>query len=429
MSITYSGTAATVFRSIGEPSKDERPAIPERLLWKLWKRRAARQDEFRTGAGTRVRVLYPGRAGTAAGPDFRDALLDVEGVGLVRGDVEIHRRQGDWDVHGHGDDPNYNGVALHAALEVDSPETALHSGTAAPVVSLSSLLNGANDVESASPDDTQVASDLWELLVARGYPRPESAAETGELLDRAGDERFRRKAALLGRFTAEQGPEQTLYEALLEGLGYRHNQQPFVKLAQAAPFAALRRAALPVLAEQRPMVLRHWLLAVSGLADTTPAAPPRLPRGLGPVMERKEWHLFRVRPANHPTARIEGAAELMARFLERGLLAGMADECRLPSHLSASLTVEGRDGSTAPIGAGRARDLAVNAVLPLLHSMDAGAESPYLALYQRFPKLQGNEVVREMAEQLLPEAWRTEVNSARRQQGLLHLAALLRGGG
>ena len=419
--------AATAFRGIGEPSKDERPAIPERLLWKLWKRRAARQDEFRTGAGTRVRVLYPGRAGTAAGPDFRDALLDVEGLGLVRGDVEIHRRQSDWDAHGHGDDPNYNGVALHAALEVDSPETALHSGNAAPVISLSGLLDDGDAADSPT-DDVPVADGLWEMLARLGYPRPGSRAEAGELLDRAGDERFRRKAALLGRFAAEQGPEQTLYEALLEGLGYRHNRQPFVKLAQAAPIAALRRAALPVLAEQRPMVLRYWLLAVSGLADSASAVPSRLPPGLGPAMERKEWHLFRVRPANHPAARIEGAAELVARFLERGLLAGLADSAGSSSQLTAALTVDGRSGGTAPVGAGRARDLAMNAVLPLLHSLDGNAESHYLALYRSFPKLQGNEVVREMVEQLLPEAWRPEINNARRQQGLLQLAALLRGG-
>ena len=112
---------ATAFRSIGESPKGEGHKIPERLLWKLWKRRAARQDEFRTSAGTRIRVLYPGRSGTAAGPDFRDALLDVEGLGLVRGDVEIHLRQRDWKSHGHGDDPNYNGVVIHGALETDSP--------------------------------------------------------------------------------------------------------------------------------------------------------------------------------------------------------------------------------------------------------------------------------------------------------------------
>ena len=419
--------ASSAFRGIGESAKDERPAIPERLLWKLWKRRAARQDEFRTGAGTRVRVLYPGRAGTAAGPDFRDALLDVEGVGLVRGDVEIHRRQRDWDAHGHGDDPNYNGVTLHAALEVDSPETALHSGNAAPVISLSGLLDGG-DASDSQADDAPVADGLWDMLACRGYPRPTSLAEAGGLLDQAGDERFRRKAALLGQFANEQGPEQTLYEALLEGLGYRHNQQPFVKLAQAAPIAALRRAALPVLAEQRPMALRHWLLAISGLADSASAAPSRLPAGLGTVMERKEWHLFRVRPANHPAARIEGAAELVARFLERGLLAGLADSAGSPLQLATALTVDGRSGGTAPVGAGRARDLAVNAALPLLHSLDGGEESPYLALYRRFPKLQGNEVMREMVEQLLPEEWHTDVSNTRRQQGLLHLAALLRGG-
>ena len=135
-----------------------------------------------------------------------------------------------------------------------------------------------------------------------------------------------------------------------------------------------------------------------------------------------------VRPSNHPAARIEGAAELVARFMERGLLAGLAEAAASPKQLSAALTVDGRGGGAAPIGVGRARDLAVNAVLSLLHGLNSGANSPYLAHYRRFPKLQGNEVVREMVEQLLPKEWRAEVNAARRQQGLLHLAALLRGG-
>ena len=425
MSITYDGTSAPVFRGIGEASKDGGHDLPERLLWKLWKRRAARQHEFRTGAGARVRVLYPGRPGTSAGPDFRDALLDIEGAGLVRGDVEIHKRQRDWDSHGHGDDPNYNGVVIHGVLKVDDSDTDLHSGASAPVISLSGLLDGTDIVEPEAPEDTPVASRLWELLAERGYPRPGSLEECANVLDRAGDDRFRRRAATLGRFAAEQGPEQTLYESLLEGLGYRHNQQPFVKLAHAAPIAALRRAAMPVLTEQRPMVLRHWLLAVSGLAD---GASPSLPDGLGPAMNRKEWHLFRVRPANHPAARIEGAAELVARFIDRGLLAGLADASEAPSKLTSALTVAG-SGGAAPVGAARARDLAVNTVLPLLHNLEGETERSYLSLYRRFPKLQGNGIVREMAEQLLPEPWRAQVSNARRQQGLLHLAALLRGGG
>ncbi len=427
--ITYrtveSGNEATL-RGIGESRSGGGQEMPERLLWKLWKRRAARQSEFRTGAGTRIRVLYPGRSGTSAGPDFRDALLDVEGVGLVRGDVEIHRRQQDWDAHGHGDDPNYSGVVVHGVVDVDSAETPLHSGASAPVVSLSELLTGEEETGDIDDIEDVAASQLWELLSRRGYPSPGNADEAAALLDRAGDERFRRKAALLGKISAEQGPEQTLYEALLEGLGYRHNQQPFVRLAQAAPVEAMRRAALPVLEQQRPMALRHWLLAVAGLNG---GPPGRLPAGLGPPMVRKEWHLFRVRPSNHPALRIGGAAELLARHLERGLTAGLAEATHSPKLLVAALSIMGCDDVVAPIGTGRARDLAVNAVLPLLHFLDGGEHTPGLETYHRFPKLQGNEVLREMTEQLLPDECRPVVDSARRQQGLMHLASLLRGGG
>ena len=416
-------------RGIGESRSGQGRELPERLLWKLWQRRAARQSEFRTGSGNRIRVLYPGRPGTSAGPDFRDALLDVEGLGLVRGDVEIHLRQRDWDAHGHGGDPNYSGVVVHGVLDANAPETALHSGTSAPVVSLSNLLDESVVDESADAQENPESDELWNLLSRRGYPRPDTQPEAGELLDRAGDARFRHKAAVLGRFASEQGPEQALYEALFEGLGYRYNQQPFVRLAQAAPVAALRRAALPVLTQQRPMVLRYWLLAVSGLAESPPLSRQHLPEGFGPAMERGEWHLFRVRPANHPALRVDGAAQLVARFLDPGLLSGLSAAATNPKETVAALAVEGHDGATAPIGTGRARDLAVNVVLPLLHCLSGREASPYLEQYHRFPKLAGNEVVREMAERLLPGEWQDEAKNARRQQGLLHMAALLRGEG
>jgi hypothetical protein len=142
-------------------------AIPERLLARLWQKRAARQAEFRTSGGRRVRVLYLGRAGTATGPDFRNALLEIEGAGLVQGDVEIHLRQQDWEAHGHHNDPNYNGVELHAALEVAPATTHLQSGQQAPVVSLAPLLAGTDSPVAA------LESRLWRFLEHRGYSRPE----------------------------------------------------------------------------------------------------------------------------------------------------------------------------------------------------------------------------------------------------------------
>ena len=100
--------------------------------------------------------------------------------------------------------------------------------------------------------------------------------------------------------------------------------------------------------------------------------------------------------------------------------------------LTAALTVAGRGDGPAYVGSGRARDLAVNVVLPFCHGLatvqgQPGGGEAYLELYQRLGKLQENEVTREMARQLLPAEGAGLLRTARRQQGLVHLHRLLAG--
>ena len=401
--------------------------IPERLLAKLWKEKAARLTGLRTEAGKRVRVVYAGRSGTSAGPDFLDALLEVEDQGLVRGDVELHIKQRDWDAHGHGEDPHYNGVVLHGVLRVNSEATRLHGGGQAPVVDLGALLE-ANPAQ-------EPPLDLWEMLARRGFPRPGSMAEAGNTLDRAGDRRFDLQAKWLSDCIRAQGPDQALYEALMEGLGYSSNRRPFIELASRAPYQAVAEAAGRLPPGIQVGAIRSWLEACSGLAapDSPHRHGPARPKNFGPAMEPREWRLFRVRPANHPRRRIVGAAVILDRFLEPGLACGLGavvQECS-PAGLTEALCAADTFGP-ACVGSGRAKDLAVNAVLPFMcgwaraSGQGPGREAA-LALYHRFTLLADNELVREMTEQLLPAPWRQVVTTARRQQGLLHLSALLRG--
>lgn len=434
------------------------PDLPERLLARLWQQQAARQREFRTDAGRRVRVLYPGRPGTAAGPDFRDALLEVEGLGLVRGDVELHRRQNDWYAHGHDDDPNYNGVVLHAALQL-SPETAtrLPNGKPAPTISLAALVNQDKETaadagaDAAAWADDAAADTAWAILEQQGWLRPADAAEWGKLLDAAGDARFQQKSGLFRALLLEQSPAQTLYAGLLEALGYRANRQPFLKLAYTAPYAALAREASLAPPKERAVILERRLLRLSGLPP--PAGQPaagRAPAGgrYGPPLAAAEWHCFRVRPTNHPRHRIAGAARLLARFIEpsagaeidSGLVDRLTDLVAAgpPAKLTAALTVAAGPGEkTAAIGPARARDLAVNVVLPFAHARFTAAAttepdggiipSPALSRYHALGQLQDNEVIRETAARLA--APNKIANTARRQQGLLHLHRRLSGGG
>ena len=438
--------------------------IPEKLLARLWQKRAARQAEFRTSGGRRVRVLYPGRPGAAAGPDFRDALLEVEGLGLVQGDVELHVRQQDWYAHGHADDPNYNGVVLHAALETSPQVTSLQSGHQAPVISLASLLDSdlaslldseSNAAPAVTPEE-QAEGDggkVWAILEARGWPRPpaeKGAAGLGDLLDAAGDARFQAKSRILHAFMREQSASQTLYEGIMEALGYRANRQPFLKLAHRAPWTALAREALAGPESECSGIIERRLLELSGLSQSKERAGRRR-MGYGLPLAAAEWHCFRVRPANHPRHRIAGAARLLARFLYVESLETEVEEGQLirelgqvvdrgsAAKLTSSLTVAADPGQPtaglAYVGAARAKDLAVNVVLPFFHAL-AEAEntgsSPALKLYRGFGKLQDNELTREMAALLLEPG--TEpggakiVTTARRQQGLIHLHRQMAGG-
>ena len=310
---------------------DAIPPISEAQLARLWQRRAARSLALRTESGRRVSVLYPGRPGVTAGPDFRNALLLVEEQGLVQGDVEVHLRQQDWQAHGHHNDPNYNGVALHVALQSDAEPSRTDSGATPPTVNLRDLLD---DVQSEDENGSEVRARLWRILSQHGYRRPQRAEEMAALLNRAGDARFLSHSSRFQMLLPAQSPAQTLWESICEALGYRHNQHPFLRLATVAPIATLTAAARKLPPGQRSEALADCLLRIAGFEKGT------LLRNLGPPLDAGQWRLFRVRPPNHPRRRIIGAAELIARFTDVGLIAGLgrAASTGKPATLTDALT-------------------------------------------------------------------------------------------
>ncbi len=135
---------------------------------------------------------------------------------------------------------------------------------------------------------------------------------------------------------------------------------------------------------------------------------------------------------------------MLDRYLDQGLVHSLQKAAKTdrPGQLISALEVRGSPGQgPAPIGKGRAADLAVNVVLPFLQaSASSGTDSPneggaeYLEFYHRFGRLQDNDVIREMSQHLMaplcPEAALSAIlTTARRQQGLLHLRGVLAGAG
>lgn len=395
----------------------ERPRQPpplERALARYWRDHGASLPPLQCDDGSRLRVLYPGRASAAAGPDFRDAILQRDGGEILRGDVELHLRRSGWETHGHHADSGYNGVVLHVVLQGGGGPVILASGRRVPTAALFPRTLGARRgrVAPPSPRPLPLAS------------LPSTASRLARTLDREGDARFFQKVRRFTQALRDADPPEALYRSLMAGLGYGGNSEPMLRLAEAVPLRALDRSLRGVAPGNRREALASALLQASGLASPGAASGPQA------AMSRDQWKLFRVRPANHPSRRLLAMAALLDRAWGAGIVAwatalvsgGAVAEVR------AGLTVATDGPVGALIGADRASDLAVNALLPFARAWgnrtrDDGLSRTALALYRAWPPLQENAVTQE-ALRLLgvgnAEA-RALRRSARRQQGLLRV--------
>ena len=387
-------------------AKRKLPLIPERLLARLWRDRAQRRALF-TADGRRVRVLYPGRRNGGPGPDFKDAMIQLDEAPPQRGDVEVHRTDSGWREHGHHEDPNYNNVVLHVVMRQRARgATERQDGREVPVTTLS-----ASGGEAKAP---------LELPLLRKW-RSLDKAELVRAVEDAGERRFRKRSDFYLDELLIEDADELLYRGIMESLGYSRNRDAFLKLARLAPWRSLCRVGEGLYGDRRVSELRKLLKVTAGLEDGESAVPSSW---RGNRMDRGEWRFAGVRPGNQPPVRIEGAAALAARFLEsgpvRGLRPAVAEDG--PGPLVRALTA-GEGGRTL-IGRSRALDTAVNHVLPFFHAWSVLVEDGSLAedalrLYFGMPRPADNETTREMASLL--GVGRGLLKGAAAQQGLIQM--------
>ncbi len=420
---------------------------PETVLVKLWQHHLL-GGGLVTEEGEPLRVLYPGRINDGHGADLLDAVISTR-RGVVRGDVEVHVRSGDWAAHRHHRDPAYNGVILHVVFRRDDKvSTSLENGRQVPILALRRYLGRR---PGRRP------------LAGRGMPcqrvEPCDTGARAEFLDRVGKERFLAKAGEFGNGLLETAADQVLYQGIAAALGYAKNKIPCLELARRLPLRTLVAVTDGTTSDEECLVRQQaMLLGTAGLlpsqrslrraADTNDCWPDRLEAawaafGKTPAMGERGWQLFKVRPNNLPQRRLVGISYLLRRYREEGLLEGLIRQVReLPvgagAELKKALVVIAQGywanhfdfgrptGRPVPalIGHARADDIAVNVLLPFAAAWsrlvgEPGISAKAMQVYRDYPQLAVNTVERHMRGQLGLSA--AQVNSARRQQGLLHV--------
>ncbi len=423
--------------------------LKESQVVKMWQQ-LGNNVPLVTESGEPLVVIYPGRINDDRGADFRDAVVATSN-GVQKGDIEVHVKSSDWRAHGHHHDPVYNRVILHVVMWHDRQVVPNQGGEAVPVLALDKYMVSRS---------SQYPVEDMPCRRTVGYL---SDSVMPQFLDAAGEERFLAKTAEFNADLAQMEASQCLYRGMMVALGYSKNKAPFRELARRLPLRLLESVAHGEATDEECLARQQALLL--GTAGLLPSQRPvrhqeanpddiwvdrleRLWASFSPteVMSHHDWNLFKVRPNNSPTRRIAAMSYLVVRYRERGMFDGVVDMVRKSlankKRLEQGLVVTA-DGywashfdfgpgrrleSPTLLGGHRAADIVVNVLLPLASAWGKLAGQPELEnnavdLYHCYPRLVENSVERHMRNQL--GLSRSLVNSAQRQQGLIHIYSSL----
>ncbi len=475
------------------------PHIHERFLRHIWNRQYLHGTTLTTTTGASITVLHPGKLNSDAGPDFLDAKIKIGRTTYV-GDVEIHRNATEWLQHQHQEDPRYNRVVLHVVLEgnLDYPPTLSQSGRAIPVLVLEQFLSEsiravwqrsildervrtAQTIKCSSlnSDISAEVISIWlqklsverlELKLRRFEERLRQLAQEETMLLREPSRRYGlvpiegypeeipppSLEPTMADFSKKHLWEQTLYEGIMDALGFSKNRDPFVRLAQSVTLQRIREFGA---AEDR-LQLEALLFGVAGLLPKTFGKQDRetkayskellvrwkkiRPHFRGATLHRADWVFFPTRPLNFPPIRLAVGAGLIENILQKDLFRKMIQSFKhaespeaLDEMLVGHFSVEPSEfwkrhytfdqSARKPIrslGEARIRDIIVNTLLPivLLYARmfrEQTVRECALELYDWFPPLSDNVITRTMEKQLLKG--KVSVKSVGAQQGLIQL--------
>src|SRR5438105_4774205 len=386
--------------------------------------------KFHTTTGQRAEIIQFGFWNREAGPDFQDVAIRIEDGPVISGAIEIDLIDRNWELHGHGVNPAFDGTILHVFAQHSAAEFFTRTSSHRNIPQVQLDLAALSDSDATNLPIAHAGRCLAPL-------RNLEASRVASVLEAAAQFRLRRKAERLRQRIEIHGRDETIYQSLAEALGYKQNRLPFTLLAQRLPLALLhkhRENAEALLfgvagfleAPDLGVVRKSTRSYLRSLWDRWWKHREQFARLILPP---KIWRLSGARPLNHPHRRLGALAVVVANWRKFSALAnsGAASDaaCFLTSlhhdfwtkHYT--LAAQGSSSLLALIGDSRAADVLANALYPLALANDRDLWSEYKKLRAQL----SNRSVKIAAARLFADDPRQKqfLRSVVGQQGLLQI--------
>lgn len=379
----------------------------EDFLHFIWKHSLFTTTELRTTDGALVQIQNKGFHNHHAGPDFLDARITVDSQ-LWAGHVEIHVNSSNWYDHNHHRDEAYDNVILHVVLE-DDRAVFYPSGQAIPTLVIDKTL----DWSYHRKYKRLLASTKW-IPCEDSINKVESIKWTSFVHALAIRRLERKTGKVLELLELNKGDwEETAYQFLCTGFGFKVNADPMLQLARSLPLNTLRRHKDDLFQLEALLLGQAGFLQQPGedaYAIRLHNEYSHLSRkfNLRPMPAAKVWKRFRMMPRNFPEVRLAQLSsylhkqtDMVDRWLEFDSPRSFMNEMLVEPtsfwdehytlHKSSPL-------SSKKLGRESVEGLCINTVVPFLFCLG---------------RFKASSLIEEKAIQLL-EACRSEHNSITR---------------
>ena len=201
----------------------------ENYLHFLWKNKRLPLNNLHTIDGKKIEILHVGIHNMDSGPDFFNGQILLDGL-KHSGNIEMHVKSSDWNLHRHQFDKAYSNVILHVVYEHD--QLIFVEGFPIPTVELKPVIDWDHfNWFSAYYKRTEpilcesFLEDIPKVLVLNQ-------------IEGAFFQRMDRKMMELEALYQEgkMSFKEVLFRAISKAFGMKVNQLPFQELAVGIPF-------------------------------------------------------------------------------------------------------------------------------------------------------------------------------------------------
>ena len=286
--------------------------MPEEFLHYIWENKLFTFENKKTTNGNALEILNVGKRNTNSGPDFFNAKIKIDET-IWAGNIEIHKKSSDWQLHKHNTDKAYDNVILHVVEIDDQQVTRINREEIATLIinypeklktNYQNLLNAKtwiacqNQFHKIDPVILQIGFNR--LMIER------LENKTGEILERLQQNK--------------NDWNETFYQMLARSFGFKVNALPFEMLAKSVPLKTLAKHKnslfqLEALLFGNSGLLNEQLLGDNYYLKLREEYSFLYKKYQLHPFESHLWKFMRLRPVNFPTIRISQFADLIHNSL------------------------------------------------------------------------------------------------------------------